>query len=301
MSSKRLAGFFLFGLVFLTSSVFAGGPLLIWSDSTGTPITPITPLFYPPGTVDVFTDLGPNGILTNASAFALYCEDEVAGFFSGEATENLRGTDVIRPSEVPGSAAPFEIVRALPDDVATVQYSSGSTGPPKGIVLTHRAILNNLRAVKDGLGLTPRDVSVNWIPLYHDMGLLDAFLLPIFSGCPTVLIPTMDFLREPALWLWAIHRYGGTLSWAPNFAYSLCAKRIGEAELEGLDLSSWRIAVNAAEPVLARTIGDFARRFEPHGFDPRAMTPAWGLAENVTIATLHPIDETPLVETVDRV
>ena len=99
----------------------------------------------------------------------------------------------------------------------------------------------------------PRDVSVNWIPLYHDMGLIDAFLLPLLSGCPTVLIPTAEFLREPALWLWAIHRYRGTLSWAPNFAYALCASRMPDADLEGLDLSGWRIAINAAEPLLAAT------------------------------------------------
>ncbi len=118
-------------------------------------------------------------------------------------------------------------------------------------------MLNNIRAVRDGLGLTPRDVSVNWIPLYHDMGLIDAFLLPLFSGCPSVLIPTMDFMRDPALWLWAIHRYRGTLSWAPNFAYTICAKRVADGELAGLDLSSWRIAINAAEPVLASTIASF--------------------------------------------
>ena len=87
------------------------------------------------------------------------------------------------------------------------------------------------------------------------MGLIDAFLLPLLSGCPTVLIPTMDFMREPALWLWAIHRYRGAHAWAPNFAYTLCARRVPDAEIEGLDLSSWRLAVSAAEPILAPTIG----------------------------------------------
>jgi acyl-CoA synthetase (AMP-forming)/AMP-acid ligase II len=161
-------------------------------------------------------------------------------------------------------------------------------------------MLNNIRAVRDGLGLAPRDVSVNWIPLYHDMGLIDAFLLPLLSGCPTVLIPTMDFMREPELWLWAIHRYRGALSWAPNFAYALCAKRIPENRLDGLDLSSWRVAINAAEPVLAHTIEAFTARFEPYGFARSAMTPAWGLAENVTIATAQPVPEAPHVETIDR-
>jgi acyl-CoA synthetase (AMP-forming)/AMP-acid ligase II len=161
-------------------------------------------------------------------------------------------------------------------------------------------MLNNIRAVRDGLGLTPADVSVNWIPLYHDMGLIDAFLLPLLAGCPTVLIPTMDFMREPELWLWAIHRYGGTVSWAPNFAYTFCARRVPDERLAGLDLASWRVAINAAEPVLAPTIEAFAARFAAHGFRPEAMTPAWGLAENVTIATAHPVAEPPRVETIDR-
>src|SRR5262249_35139509 len=147
---------------------------------------------------------------------------------------------------------------------------------------------------------TSDDVSVNWCPLYHDMGLMDAFLLPLLGGCPTVLIPTMDFMREPALWLWAIHHYRGALSWAPNFAYTLCAKRIPEAELEGLDLSSWRIALSAAEPVLAHTIEAFAARFAAYGYRPEAMTPGWGLAENVTLATAHPVGERPTIETIDR-
>lgn len=132
------------------------------------------------------------------------------------------------------------------------------------------------------------------------MGLIDAFLLPVLSGCPTVLIPTMEFMADPALWLWAIDRYGGAISWAPNFAYSVCAKRVSESDLEGLDLSSWRIAINAAEPVLSHSIEAFNERFTPHGFRPEAMTPAWGLAENVTIATAHPVSERPRFENLDR-
>jgi acyl-CoA synthetase (AMP-forming)/AMP-acid ligase II len=154
--------------------------------------------------------------------------------------------------------------------------------------------------VRAGLGLGPGDVSVNWIPLYHDMGLIDAFLLPLLGGSPTVLIPTMEFMRDPALWLWAIHRHRGAISWAPNFAYAVAASRIPEAELAGLDLSSWRIAINAAEPLLERTLEAFSGRFAPYGFRTEAMTPAWGLAENVTIATAHPVSAPPRVERVDR-
>ncbi len=237
-------------------------------------------------------------IAGDAGAHIVYCDAEIAALAVSD-PDVFGGRLILTPAQIDRST-PSPIVAATPNDVATVQYSSGSTGAPKGILLEHRAMLNNIRAVRDGLGLRAGDVSVNWIPLYHDMGLIDAFLLPFLTGSPTVLIPTMQFMRDPALWLWAIHRYRGAISWAPNFAYALCAKRVPSEELAGLDLSSWRIAINAAEPVLAHTIDAFTSRFGPYGFRPEAMTPAWGLAENVTIATAHPVGERPLVERVER-
>ncbi|MEO8602562.1 MAG: AMP-binding protein [bacterium] len=239
-------------------------------------------------------------ILSDADARLLYCSEDLVDLFTGGGSALLGRAALLTPAAAPAGVALPPIQPLAADTIATVQYSSGSTGIPKGILLTHQAMLNNIRAVRDGLGVTPRDVSVNWIPLYHDMGLIDAFLLPLLSGCPGVLIPTMDFMRDPALWLWSIHRYRGTLSWAPNFAYTICATRVPDADLAGLDLSSWRVAINAAEPVLASTIAKFAARFVPYGFAPAAMTPAWGLAENVTIATAHPVTEPPHIETIDR-
>ncbi len=240
------------------------------------------------------------GLLACGPARAVYCDARTAELRRGDGGSALGGALLLGPDDAREGAASPAPVAADPARTATIQFSSGSTGAPKGIRLSHRAMLDNIRAVRDGLGLTPRDVSVNWIPLYHDMGLIDAFLLPLLSGCPTVLIPTTDFIREPRLWLDALHRYRGTISWAPNFAYALCVQRIRDDELAGLDLSSWRIAINAAEPVLARTIAQFSERFAPYGFDPRAMTPAWGLAENVTIATAHPVDSAPRIERIDR-
>lgn len=238
-------------------------------------------------------------ILANAEAAVLYCEDEIAQSFREE-PELLSGARLATPQDIADCDDPPLCVTAQPRDLATVQYSSGSTGTPKGILLTHEAMLNNIRAVRDGLSLTAADTSVNWIPLYHDMGLIDAFLLPLLSGFPSVLIPTFDFMREPVLWLWALHHYRGTLSWAPNFAYTYCATRVPDRDLEGMDLSSWRVAINAAEPVLAPTLEAFSERFSSHGFAPEAMTPAWGLAENVTIATAHPTEHPPRTETIDR-
>jgi acyl-CoA synthetase (AMP-forming)/AMP-acid ligase II len=239
-------------------------------------------------------------ILENAQAQILHCTPDVAGLFEGECGQLLGAAARVVPSDVTERSNPPPVVDSEPDGIATVQYSSGSTGSPKGVLLTHRAVLNNVRAIREGLALTRDDVSVNWIPLYHDMGLMGAFLLPLLNGCPTVLIPTMDFMREPSLWLWAVHRYRGTISFAPNFGYALCAKRVPDADVDGLDLSSWQRAMSAAEPVLAETIDAFTHRYVPHGFRASAMTPAWGMAETVLLATVHPIARPPRVETIDR-
>jgi acyl-CoA synthetase (AMP-forming)/AMP-acid ligase II len=240
-------------------------------------------------------------IIENAQAAVLYCDAAVAEVL-GEVADVLAatGTALLSPADVADGQPPPPIAFGAPDAVVTVQYSSGTTGNPKGVLLTHRALLNNIRAMRDGMRLTAGEASVNWVPLYHDMGLMGAFLLPLLCGCPIVLIPTMEFMRDPALWLRAIHAYRGALSWAPNFAYALCASRIPDAELAGLDLSAWRIAITAAEPALATTIAAFARRFAPYGFRPETMTPAWGLAENVVMATLHAVDQVPRIERIDR-
>ncbi len=238
-------------------------------------------------------------ILRNAEAQVLYCGPEVVDVVRGADVIPVE-TAVMGPDDVAqGSAAPDTLILSG-DDVATIQYSSGTTGAQKGILLTHRAMLGYTRSLRDGLALSPADVNVNWAPLYHDMGLFGAFLLPLLCGCRTVLIPTMDFLRDPALWLWAIHDYRGAVSWAPNFAYSLCAKRISDKEIEGLDLSSWRVAANASEPVLAQTVQSFADRFGPYGYAPEAMTPAWGLAETVMVGTVQPVDAAPAIDVIDR-
>lgn len=239
------------------------------------------------------------GILANAQAAVLYCSPQVAAIFRGDAADHLHGAVTATPEERP--AAGLEgVVPARPGDVATVQYSSGSTGAPKGVQLTHSAIITSIRQVRDRWKLDGRSVSVNWAPLYHDMGLMEALLLPLLSGAPTVLVPTMEFVRQPSLWLWAIHHYRGVTSYAPNFAYSLCAKRIPDAEIEGLDLSDWRIAALSAEPVLAETLRAFHDRFEPHGFRWQAFCPAYGMAEYVTGLTLEGADDDPVIDRLDR-
>ena len=182
---------------------------------------------------------------------------------------------------------------------AFLQYTSGSTGSPKGVVLGHGDVLASLEAMAAALGATPRDVFVSWLPLYHDMGLIGGWMGSLYYGFPLVLMSPLDFLARPARWLEAIHRHRGTLSGGPNFGYELCVRRIEPEQLEGLDLSSWRIAFNGAEPVSPDTMDRFAAKFAPCGFQDNAMTPVYGLAEATLGVAFTPIGRGPRVETVD--
>ncbi|OGA60859.1 MAG: hypothetical protein A3G81_24085 [Betaproteobacteria bacterium RIFCSPLOWO2_12_FULL_65_14] len=187
-------------------------------------------------------------------------------------------------------------LRPAAGDTALLQYTSGSTGQPKGVVLTHANILANIRAMGEAVAASAEDVFVSWLPLYHDMGLIGAWLGSLYYGVPLALIPTQAFLARPARWLWALHRYRGTLSAAPNFAYEILAAKVPGDELRGLDLTSWRVAFNGAEPVRAATLERFARRFAPFGFDARAATPVYGLAECGVGLAFPPLGRGPLID-----
>jgi fatty-acyl-CoA synthase len=177
--------------------------------------------------------------------------------------------------------------QARGEDIAFLQYTSGSTGDPKGVILTHANLLANIRAIVSGVGVRSDDVCVSWLPLYHDMGLIGAWFVPLFTGIPLVVMSPLAFLSRPERWLRAIHRHRATISPAPNFAYELCVKKIADKDLEGLDLSSWRAATNGAEPVCAATLERFAARFAPYGFRRNALSPVYGLAEG-TLALAVP-------------
>ena len=182
---------------------------------------------------------------------------------------------------------------------AFIQYTSGSTGNPKGVVLSHGDVLASLRAMAAALGATPRDVFVSWLPLYHDMGLIGGWMGSLYYGFPLVLMSPLDFLARPARWFEAIGRYRGTLSGGPSFAYELCVRRVEPDQIEGLDLSSWRIAFNGAEPVNPDTMDRFTAKFAPYGFADHAMTPVYGLAEATLGVAFTPVGRGPRVETVD--
>jgi len=177
--------------------------------------------------------------------------------------------------------------RARREDIAFLQYTSGSTGDPKGVVLTHANLLSNIRSIIAGLGVRDDDACVSWLPLYHDMGLIGAWFVPLFTGIPLVVMSPLAFLSRPERWLRAIARHHATFSPAPNFAYELCVRKISDKDLEGLDLSSWRAATNGAEPVRTETLERFAARFAPYGFRREALAPVYGLAE-ATLAVSAP-------------
>ena len=197
-------------------------------------------------------------------------------------------------------AEAFVASSGQPDDIAFLQYTSGSTGDPKGVQLTHFNLLSNIRAMGERIGVTDEDIFVSWLPLYHDMGLIGAWLGSLYHACPLVLMSPLTFLGRPYRWLQAIHRHRGTLSAAPNFAYELCLSKVDDRDIEGLDLSSWRMAFNGAEPVSPRTIERFTRRFAPCGFRPEAMVPVYGLAESSVGLAFPPAKREPPVERVDR-
>jgi acyl-CoA synthetase (AMP-forming)/AMP-acid ligase II/acyl carrier protein len=183
---------------------------------------------------------------------------------------------------------------------ALIQYTSGSTGDPKGVVLSHANLLANIRALGVAMQATSADVFVSWLPLYHDMGLIGAWLGCLYFAAPLYVMSPLSFLARPESWLWAIHRYRGTLSASPNFGFELCIHRVGEAEIEGLDLGSLRMVVNGAEPVSAHTLRRFTARFQPHGFKPDAMAPVYGLAENAVGLACPPPGREPVIDRVDR-
>ena len=192
--------------------------------------------------------------------------------------------------------------RAAPgaDDLAFIQYTSGSTGNPKGVMLTHANLLANIRADGQAIRADSNDVFVSWLPLYHDMGLIGAWLGSLYFAPQLVIMSPIAFLTRPQRWLRAIHQHRGTISAAPNFAYELCLNKIDDADLEGLDLGSWRVAFNGAETVNPESVLRFCERFGRFGFRREAMFPVYGLAESSLGVSFPPLGRGPLIERVQR-
>jgi acyl-CoA synthetase (AMP-forming)/AMP-acid ligase II len=184
------------------------------------------------------------------------------------------------------------------DDIALVQFTSGSTSSPKGVALTHANLAANIEAFggPEGIAISRDDIGVSWLPLSHDMGLVGMALGALYAARPCVLLPPQEFVKHPTQWLRAITRHRGTVSFAPNFAYDLCVRRVSDTA--ELDLSSWRVAGCGAEPIHASTLAAFAKKFSPAGFRETSYVPCYGLAEHVLAATLSPRERRPRIEQV---
>ena len=275
--------------------VFAG---ILLAGATPVPI-------YPPFRADRVAEYAErqSAILSNAGARLLVTFREAAGVAKllkplVNSLEGVATADALVQSRAPAPLGPQ--LHSRPGDLALLQYTSGSTGNPKGVMLTHANLLDNVRAIGEALGMRSDDIGVSWLPLYHDMGLIGSWLMPLYFGLPVVVLSPLAFLSRPARWLRAFHRYGGTMGAAPNFAYELAAAKISDEEIQGIDLSTWRAALNGAEPVLPATLERFAARFAKCGFRRETLLPVYGLAEASLAVAMPPVGRGPRVDRLER-
>ncbi|MEP7135609.1 MAG: AMP-binding protein [Chloroflexota bacterium] len=186
------------------------------------------------------------------------------------------------------------------DHIVLLQHSSGTTGLQKGVALSHQAVFNQLNAYGNALSLHDNDVIVSWLPLYHDMGLIAGFLMPILSGVHLVLLSPFDWVRAPYKLMQSVSKYRGTLSWLPNFAYNFCAQKIRDRHIEGVDLSSWRAVINCSEPVRWESHHAFYEKFKSHGLKLESLQASYAMAENVFGVTQSQLGNVPAVLELDR-
>ena len=236
---------------------------------------------YPPARLTTIEDHMTRhvGILRSAGATIMITipEAKPLAWLLRAQVESLQS--ILTPQEISSSSGKnFKPVHGKPGETGFLQYTSGSTGNPKGVVLSHANLMANVRAMGAAVSANPEDVFVSWLPLYHDLGLIGANFASLVLGFPTVLMSPLAFLSRPSSWMRAIHRHRGTMSGGPNFSFELCLRRIPDEDMEGIDLSSWRFAFNAAEPVSPDTIIEFETHFGRFGLRKNCLSPSYGLA-----------------------
>ncbi len=226
-------------------------------------------------------------------------EDEVrTALQDGNSVRKVIVAETVSPREVDASNWPG--LARQPDEVALLQHSSGTTGLQKGVALSHQAVFNQLDAYGETLGLNESDVIISWLPLYHDMGLIAGFLLPILYGIHLVLMSPFDWVRAPYRLMQSVSQYKGTLSWLPNFAYNFCAQKIRDRHLEGVDLSTWRAIINCSEPVRYESHKAFYEKFKGFGLQENVLHSSYAMAENVFAVTQSTLAGRPRVERIER-
>jgi len=242
----------------------------------------------------ILTNCSPRYVMGNAHLRG--ARPDVIERFSGGGMQWV----IVDELDAPTAAA----TRALPtlgrDDIAFLQYTSGSTSDPKGVMVSHGNLLENLEMIRVAVGNTRRSSHASWVPLYHDMGLILNVLETIYLGAPCILMAPVTFMQRPMSWLRAIHNYRIEVAGGPNFAFDHCVERFRPEQVKDLDLSCWKMAFNAAEPVRADSIDRFVATFAPYGFDARAVHPLYGMAEATVLVSSGRRGDGPIYRTVSR-
>ena len=239
-------------------------------------------------------------ILRNASVAALVTLSTTHGIAKMLSAHVHTLQFVATVTGLTGNQKPNDLRHAKEEDLALLQYTSGSTGQPKGVRLTHANLLANIRETGRRTDITSADVAVSWLPMYHDMGLIGTWLGALYFGVPSVLMSPLTFLTHPEQWLRAIHKYSATISASPNFGFELCVRKIKAEQVERLRLDSVRLMFNGAEPVSPQTIRRFTEKFSSIGFRSAAMVPVYGMAENCLALTIPAKSRKPLIESIHR-
>jgi acyl-CoA synthetase (AMP-forming)/AMP-acid ligase II len=248
----------------------------------------------PPATLGKLTNyLGTTQFLVQKSeAAALICTSDIKRIIGSIRTPDLRR--IVSVDDLPVDGTRASLANVSPDSPAFIQFTSGSTSRPKGVVLSHANLAANAHCIMTlGLNATPEDVGCTWLPFYHDMGLIGFVIAPLTTQTPVAFMQPLSFLKRPVDWLRMVSRHRGTIGFSPNFAYGLSTSRIKDKDLEGLDLSSWRIAGCGAEPIQLATLERFAERFECVGFKPEFFMPCFGMAESTLAVSFHDLSERP--------
>src|SRR5256714_3269497 len=240
-------------------------------------------------------------ILNNAGARMLITvqEGRKLAVLLRSQVETLGSVETVTTLSAERSALPLPPLND-PEALGLMQYTSGSTGDPKGVMLTHLGLLENMRAMGHAMEATSKDVFVSWLPLYHDMGLIGAWLGCCYFGARLYVMSPTAFLVRPATWLWAMHKYRATFSGGPSCAFDLGASRIDDKDLEGLDLSALRFVVNGAEPISPQTLRRFTERFAKYGMSRGVPSPSYGLAENCVGLCFPPFGRGPQIDRIQR-
>jgi len=238
-------------------------------------------------------------LVTLSDVKAVLTTDEFVPFLANKISCDVFGTGDLQCNESK-YYLPVKMAAPRPDDIAFLQHSSGTTGLQKGVALSHRSVLNQLANYGEAINLNEDDVVVSWLPLYHDMGLIAGFIMPLFQGFPLVLMSPFDWVQHPAILFRAIHEHKGTLCWLPNFAYNHCARRIRRRDTDGLSVSTMKMFVNCSEPVYHESHTIFLFCFKDQGLKESMLSVSYAMAENTFAVTQTAPGEPPILDIINK-